>query len=185
MFTHSWIGLSGKDQVLCDAVFNDNLELDRKGKRKRPDNDKGFLKSEVALLLWTRGEIAVSRYFNLNWKTGDLKASGKKLINEDFYGADLEFGVEVKATDNPRYGLFVSEKTHEDYMRASPNTPVVMALVDAWPFVEIPGWMFAKEVPAFPFNKTNPRHNSGFCVPVNKLRPVEQFNKLLDHWRKF
>jgi hypothetical protein len=185
LFTYPWIGLSGQDQVLCDAVFNDNLDLERKGKRKRPENDKGFLKSEISLLCGTRGEIAVSRYFNLRWHIGELKESGKKLTNQDFYGSDLEFGVEAKATDYPNGGLFVSGKTHADYMQASPNTPVVLALVDAWPFVEIPGFMFAKEIPNYPFNKTKAGHNSGFLVPVNKLRKVEEFIKLLDHWRNF
>lgn len=153
------------------------LREDETGKRKIPKNDKRFLNPEQAVTDGLRGEIAVARYLKLKW-FGELSS-------DDNIRGDLEFGIEVKATSNPRGNLYCSQKTYNDYMRRSPNTPIVLARVDAWPWTELPGWIFAKDLILFPFNRSNARHNSGYLVPVKSLSPLNELEDLIKYWHEF
>ena len=166
MFDFPFIAVSEQDQRLTDSVIEKVLAHERAGKRRIPKNDQRFLPVEIAETDGMRGECASARYLGLRWKLAEVGWS-------EWSAGDLGYGIEVKSTSKPNGNLYCSSKTHADYMRRNMNTIVMLARVDAWPWVEFPGWILAKDLPRYPFTPTNARHNSGFLVPVEKLQPID------------
>jgi hypothetical protein len=174
--TDHWIVLSGQDQAFIDEFASRHIANKYNGIRKDARNDRTYLKPKDSIRAGYRAEYAVARYFGLKFNdTFDVN---------DALAGDLEYGIEVKTTDNPVGGLYCSKTKCDLYMKRSPNTPVIGCRTAHWPWVEILGFMYARELGAFPFNKTNPRQNSGWLVPPHRLRGVPELKKLIDHWKK-
>jgi hypothetical protein len=170
-----WILVSEIDRRLVSRRIQQILHDARSGKWKVPKNDKRFLSPGEAIQSGQRGEIALSRYCDLKW------ANEYGLGNN--MNGDLEFGIEVKATNYSDGNLFCSQKTLNDYLHRSGNTPIVLARTGLWPVVEFCGFIYAKEINKFPFYRTNQRHNIGYLVPQDKLRAMCEFKRLVAHWK--
>jgi len=167
-----WIVLASDDISRANKVIDEKLQYIKAGRRRK--RDPSSLHDEKAIRLGMQGEIAASLYFDLKWLVDDL--------NQSMVG-DLEFGVEVKATDWPTGGLMCGEQARVDYVRKSQNTPVLCVRIDAWPWVEFPGWVYAKDLVKFPFTPKQSFHQKGFFVPPNRLQPISEFIKLIEYWR--
>lgn len=174
--SENWIVISKQDQMMIDDFANMQIERLRSGKRRASKHDPTFLQSKDSILIGYRGEWAVSRWLEIQMDfTTDARVA---------MGGDLDFGIEVKTTDNPNGNLFCSAKTYADYIKRNLKTPVVLAKTCSWPWVELPGWIFANELPKFPFKRIDIRHNPGFLVPINRLRPMSELKKLCNDWQK-
>lgn len=173
MFEFPFIALSIQDQKLTQVLIEAELAHEAKGKRFIPKNDQRFNNKIQTLTEGIRGELAVSRYLKISFS--------RELSKVDHFSGDLQFGIEVKATGKDNGNLYCSKKTHADYYARDKNTPIVLARVSNWPWVELPGWLTASEVVRFPFNRTDPRHNEGYLVHVSHLRPIEQLVDMVRH----
>lgn len=176
MFDFDWILVSGQDKLMVEEFSAFQYQRLEQKKRFASKDDPTFLPSKESILTGYKGEWAASRWLEIEM---DFTTDAKQAM----FG-DLDFGIEVKATTNPSGNLWCSLKTLNDYIRRSPNTPVICAKVAYWPWVELPGWLYAKEIKKFPFTKTHERHNNGFLVPLKNLRPMSDLKKLCEHWKK-
>lgn len=174
MFDFPWICLARDDRERIEPVIKRKLKFIRDGRRQK--REKQFQSDEQAITNGLRGEIAVSRYLRIDWYGDD-----ESLVT----AGDLEFGVEVKATDKANGNLYVSDNTLREYLKRSSHTPIVLARVDAWPFTELVGWIFAKEVSRYPFQQTHAMHNKGYLVPVEKLQPMIELQNLIAYWQVY
>lgn len=177
MFDFPWICLAQDDRDFIDSFALNQIQRLRAGKRRAAKDDQTFLSSDVSILAGYRAEMATARYLGIDFDQTISAVNSSK--------GDLEFGIEVKATEKPKGNLFCSEKTLRDYLKRSIHTPIVLARVDAWPFVELVGWIFAKDVSRYPFQQTHARHNKGYLVPIEKLQPMIELQNLIAYWQVY
>jgi hypothetical protein len=171
-----WILVSGDDQELVAKRIaeKENEISSGRGRYARRGNNQ-VIKREQAIACGLRGEIALGRYAGLEW------------FNEHGLGnnlnGDLEFGIECKSIDWTKGNLGCTQTCLDQYLKRSPHVPLVLAVTDAWPFVEFWGFLYAREISKYPFIKPDTNYNAGFMVPRDKLRSMDEFKKLIDHWR--
>lgn len=171
-----WILLSLQDQEFIDAkidaILRDNAENKKKFTAKQ---NRQIIETPKAIRCGYRAEYALSRYLNLKW-------SNEQIGN--YHKPDLEYGIEVKATDKPAGNLWCSQTHLDGYLRRDPNTPLVCVVMAMWPWVEFHGFLYAREVQRYPYQAPGFRGNAGYLAPRDKLRPMEKFKELVEYWKK-
>lgn len=171
-----WIVVTGADRELAEAKITFKLNDIKVNRDKYSWVEKSVLKDSARVSEGIKGELAVARYLKLDW--------GLEHDLRDNRGSDLEFGIEVKATSYPSGNLYCSDNTLGHYIRRSSKIPVVCARVGFWPIVEFPGWIFSGEIAKFPFQANEHKHNRGYLVPSDKLKPMNELEDLIAYWKK-
>jgi hypothetical protein len=156
--------LDSGDDFFIDLLVERDRAIRDSGRRFFSPNDQPFLDNDRALLVGSRGEVAVAKYLGVSVNYDKAKVMD----------GDLDLGIEVKSTDIANGGLFVSKNTLDAYLERNEKTPICLARV------EIPGWILARSAVDYPFMRTDPRHNAGYLVPASKLRPIDELKKRVE-----
>lgn len=176
-----WIIPCEQDRVSIDKFCREQIELVRSLKRKAGKGYPTYLKPERSILSGYRAEMATSRYLRIDKLDHVSAFNGRGNLNWD--KGDLEYGIEVKATENPNGNLFCGEKPLREYIQRSSNTPVVGVQIAFWPIVIFQGWIRAYDIQKYPFKGNNVRHTAGYLVPTDKLRRMSELKELIKQWK--